>query len=154
LILLFSKLVYYTLTIVVPVLVLDVSWQQFLLGFFIVHLWMSFLLSAVLIPVHLVDEATFAVVSGDGFIEDSWANHVVRNTTDYSAQNPLAGFLFGGLNTHLVHHLFPGVYHGHYRALSRILAETAGDFGLEYRNVTMWQAIVSHYRLLRRMSAA
>ena len=149
-----SKAGYYGLTIVVPFLVLDVTWVQFLVGFLIVHAFMSLLLSVVLVPVHMVDEAPFDTVSEEGTIEESWFIHVFKNTIDYSRTSRLANLLFGGLNTHLVHHLFPGVCHVHYVALSEILKETAQEFGIPYRDVTMPQAVASHFRLLARMGRA
>lgn len=151
LILLFSKLGYYSLTIIIPFLMLGLPWPTFLLGFLIVHAFMSALLIAVLVPVHMVDEATFAVVDEEGRIEDDWAVHVFKNTTDYSPQSKLANLFFGGLNTHLVHHLFPGVCHVHYPALSLILERKAAEYGLQYRKVSMAGALRSHFRLLKRM---
>lgn len=148
----FSKIFYYTYTIVIPFLVIDVSWQQFLLGFLIIHFCMSLLLAAVLIPVHMVDESEFAMVNEKGTLADNWAVHVFKNTTDYARKSKLANWLFGGLNTHLVHHLFPGICHVHYIPMSEILKTTAEEYHLIYHELTMGQAIVSHYRLLKRMS--
>ena len=147
-----SKLFYYSYTIVIPLLVIDVSWQQFLTGFLLIHLCMSLTLAAVLIPVHMVDESPFAMVNEGGSIEDDWAVHVFKNTTDYSRKSKVANWLLGGLNTHLVHHLFPGICHVRYRELSQILKDTADEYGLPYHELSMWQAIVSHYRLLKRMA--
>jgi linoleoyl-CoA desaturase len=100
----------------------------------------------------MVDESPFARVDEDSKIEDNWAVHVFRNTTDYSRHSKWANRLFGGLNTHLVHHLFPGVCHVHYIKMSEILRQTAGEYHLSYHEMTMGQAIASHYRLLKRMS--
>ena len=146
-----SKGIYWSVTILIPFLVINVHWWQFLIGFLIVHFCMGLLLATVLIPVHMVDEAPFAM-EVDNRIEDSWVLHVLKNTIDYSRNSKLANFLFGGLNTHLVHHLFPGICHVHYINLSEILKQTVSDFGYEYRSVSMGEAIASHYRLLKRMS--
>lgn len=147
-----SKIFYYSYTIVIPFMVIDVSWWQFLTGYLAIHVCMSLLLAAVLIPVHMVDESVFAMVDETGSIGDNWAVHVFKNTTDYARKSKLANWLFGGLNTHLVHHLFPGVCHVHYIPMSAILKQTAEDHGLEYHELSMGQAIASHYRLLKRMS--
>jgi linoleoyl-CoA desaturase len=146
-----SKAIYWSVTILIPFLVIDVHWWQFLMGFLIVHFCMGLVLATVLIPVHMVDEAPFAV-EVDNRIEDSWVLHVLKNTIDYSRNSKLANFLFGGLNTHLVHHLFPGICHVHYIDLSEILKQTVSEFGYEYRSVSMAEAIASHFRLLKRMS--
>jgi linoleoyl-CoA desaturase len=149
----FSKLCYYSYTIVIPLLVMNISWQDFLLGYLAIQVCMSLFLAAVLIPVHMVDESPFAMTEKDGSIADSWTRHVFSNTTDYSRKSKLANWLFGGLNTHLVHHLFSGVCHVHYIPLAEILKRTAEEFHLQYSEMTMGQAIASHYKLLRRMAA-
>jgi linoleoyl-CoA desaturase len=145
------KLAYYTITVVIPFIMIDVEWWKFLIGFVLVHIAMSILLVSVLVPVHLVDEAGFEVAE-DGFIEDSWALHVMKNTMDFSAESRVANYLFGGLNNHLAHHLFPQVTHVHHVAISRIIKQTSEELGLTYTNVSMLQALTSHYRLLKRMS--
>lgn len=147
-----SKILYYSYTIIIPFIIIDVSWQQFLAGFIAIHIIMSLLLAVVLIPVHMVDESTFTMVDDKLNIEDNWAVHVFKNTTDYSRKSKLANLFFGGLNTHLVHHLFPGICHVNYIKLSEILKKTAEEYNLEYNEVSMGQAIASHYRLLKRMS--
>jgi len=147
-----SKVGYIIYTVIIPFLVIDVPWQQFLLGFITVHFMMSFFLSLVLIPVHMVDEAPFAQVDSNRNIQDSWAMHVIKNTTDYSRKSKLANWFFGGLNTHLVHHLFPGICHVHYMAMSEILCKTAMEYSFAYREVSMKEAVLSHFRLLKRMS--
>ncbi|MBL7851204.1 MAG: acyl-CoA desaturase [Cyclobacteriaceae bacterium] len=148
-----SKIAYYGYTIVIPSLVIDVSWQQFLIGYTAIQVCMSLFLAAVLIPVHMVDESPFAMTNAQGSLDDHWTEHVFKNTTDYSRKSKWANVFFGGLNTHLVHHLFPGVCHVHYIELSEILKKTAEEFHLTYHELTMGQAIASHYRLLRRMAA-
>lgn len=147
-----SKMIYYTIWIVIPLIVLNLSLSQFILGFVIVHVCMGMLTSAVLFTVHLVDEAPFAFVNEEHDIDDSWAEHVIKNTIDYSAKSRIANYLFGGLNTHAIHHLFPRVCHVHYRALTGILEQTAKKHGLNYRSVSMPEAIRSHIRFLKKMS--
>ena len=55
--------------------------------------------------------------------------HVFATTADYATENPVVGWLVGGLNHHVVHHLCPYVCHTHYAPLTRIVKETAAEFG-------------------------
>jgi linoleoyl-CoA desaturase len=56
----------------------------------------------------------------------------------------------GGLNDQIEHHLFPRVCHVHYRQLSPIVESLAAKHGVSYHTCpTLWQAIRSHYRMLR-----
>jgi linoleoyl-CoA desaturase len=146
-----SKAFYLGYSLLLPLIILEFSWVQILGGFFLVHALMSLSLAVVLIPVHMVDEAPFAEVAPDGTLSHDWTLHVFANTTDYARNSRWANLFFGGLNTHLVHHLFPGVCHAHYIPLSEIIKQTAAECGLTYREVSMGQAIASHFRLLKRM---
>jgi linoleoyl-CoA desaturase len=72
-------------------------------------------------------------------------------TKDFAPASRLANFLFGGLNTHLIHHLFPRVCHIHYPALTRFLREAAAESGVPYHNESFLAAIAAHWRFLRAM---
>ena len=64
----------------------------------------------------------------------------------------LVGWLAGGLNHHIVHHLCPFVCHTHYAPLTRIVKETAEEFGVPYRqHPTMTRAIWHHLILLKQL---
>jgi linoleoyl-CoA desaturase len=83
---------------------------------------------------------------------DSGVYHIFATTADYATANPLVAFLAGGLNHHIVHHLCPFVCHTHYAQLTRIVEETAAEYGVPYRqNRTMSQAIVQHLILLKQL---
>jgi linoleoyl-CoA desaturase len=86
--------------------------------------------------------------------EDSDLDYVRRQVL--SSRNvrphPLVDFLFGGLNYQIEHHLFPRVCHVHYRQLSPIVERLAAKHGVPYHSSpTLWQAIRSHYRVLKRL---
>lgn len=73
-------------------------------------------------------------------------------TADYATENPIVGWLAGGLNHHIVPHLCPHVCHTHYAQLTRIVRETAAEFGIPYRqHPTMAGAVRHHLILLRRL---
>ncbi|WP_373494125.1 fatty acid desaturase [Aquiflexum sp.] len=152
-ILFFTKLIYFTYSLLIPLMVLDVTWQQFILGYLGIHFFLSLFLISVLIPVHLVDESEFGTVDQNGHLPDTWTVHIFKNTIDFSRKSKLANFLFGGLNTHIVHHIFPNICHVHYIALSEIIKTTAEEFQIDYHEESMWGAIVSHYKLLKKMGS-
>ena len=55
--------------------------------------------------------------------------HIFATTADYATTNPVVGWLPGGPNHHVVHHLCPFVCHTHYGPLTRIVKDTAEEFG-------------------------
>lgn len=55
------------------------------------------------------------------------------------------------MNAHASHHLFPGVSHAHYRAIARIIEDTAAEYGVPYNKLTLPGIVASHFRFLRTM---
>lgn len=85
-------------------------------------------------------------------MENAWSVHQSNVTVDYARRNPLAGWLFGGLNFHKEHHLFPTISHIHYPAIAGIVEQTCRDHGLAYREHRSFSSgIAAHYRWLREM---
>ncbi len=147
----FFKAAYYFLYLVLPLLVLDVTWWQVLIGFFAMHVAEGLTLALVFQLAHVVEGTEFPAPTAGGTIEESWAAHQLRTTANFAGRSPLAHFLCGGLNTQIEHHLFPKICHTHYPALSRIVERTAAEFDLPYiDNPTFGSALASHYRLLRQ----
>lgn len=145
-----SKISYYIFFIVVPLIVLPFAWWQIVLGFLWMHAVCGFTLAIVFQLAHVVKETEFPIPNADGTIENSWAIHQLHTTADFARKSPLATFFFGGLNYQVEHHLFPKICHVHYKKISPIVEKTAKEFGIPFHdNKTMWQAIKSHYALLR-----
>ena len=83
---------------------------------------------------------------------DNGVYHIFATTADYATENPLVGWLAGGLNHHIAHHLCPFVCHTHYAPLTRIVKQTAEEYGVPYRqHPTMTRAIVHHLILLKQL---
>ncbi len=150
--LLLSKVIYLTYSIVLPLYILPFHWTEIIAGYIGVTMIMSIPLVLVQAPLHVNREAAFIIPETNGMIGKSWLTNTLDNTTDYGSQNRLLNFLFGGINAHVVHHLCPGVCHVHYPALSGILKKTLKEFGRSHRDLTMWKAIRSHLLHLNDLS--
>ena len=150
----FFKAAYYVLFIVLPLLFLDITWWQFLLGFSVMHLIRGWVIALVFQVSHLVEVADFPAVDTEGSIEESWAVHQMHTTANFSRKSTLANFFYGGLNLQIEHHLFPKICHIHYPAISDIVKNTAQEFGVPYlENSTFLSALQSHYQMLKRLGA-
>jgi fatty acid desaturase len=146
----FFKALYYTLFIVVPLVVLDITWWQFLIGFVAMHLAEGLVLGLVFQLAHVVEGPGFPEPDPHGNIEEAWAIHQMHTTANFASGKPLATFLCGGLNMQVEHHLFPKICHIHYPAISNIVRQTAAEFNLPYyEQPTFLTALRSHYRVLR-----
>lgn len=148
----FYKAVYYVLFIVLPLLLLDITWWQFVLGFLGMHFVEGLVLGLVFQLAHVVEGTAFPTPDEGGDIQEAWAVHQMHTTANFSPRSPLAAFLCGGLNRQIEHHLFPRICHIHYPALAVIVKQTAEEFNLPYlENHSFASALRSHYRILRKM---
>jgi linoleoyl-CoA desaturase len=140
---------YLTYMLVLPVLVLGKSPLLVAAAFLLVHLIVGLTLTLVFQTTHTIDSTYFPSDRGEF---DNGVYHIFATTADYATENPLVGWLVGGLNHHIVHHLCPRVCHTHYAPLTRILRETAEEFGVPYRqHPTMTRAIRHHLILLKQL---
>ena len=148
-----TKTLYIFNMIGLPLLCTDLSLTQILAGFLLMHFVSSYAFIFGLIPSHFSDKVIFAKVDQQGFLEKSWAGHQVAASLDYHATQTWANFVFGGFNAHVAHHLFPTVNHLYYPNISKIIAKTAREFNIHYQNVTLFEAIRSHFSYLKKLSS-
>ena len=144
-----GKAFYLSYMLVLPVLVLGKSPLLVACAFLLVHLIVGLSVTLVFQTTHTI-ESTYFPASRSEF--DNGVYHIFATTADYATENPVVDWLTGGLNHHIVHHLCPHVCHTHYRPLTRIVRETAAEFGVAYRqHPTMTRAIRHHLILLKQL---
>lgn len=153
-ILFLSKIFYIGYALIIPMIVLNVVWWKVLLGFFFVHASMSIFELTIQLTLHANENASVIEIENNGVISNNWRNQVMENTTDYLPTSRIANFITGGINTHTIHHFFPGICHRHYVALTQILNDTAKEFGVRYRCVSLPEGLLSHFRLLKKLAIA
>ena len=88
-----------------------------------------------------------------GKMEDEWAVHQLKTTANFATRNRFLSWWIGGLNFQIEHHLFPKISHIHYSAISKIIRNACGEFGIPYIEYPkMRLAFVSHVQYLRQLS--
>lgn len=146
------KILYYSYMIVVPLLVLDLAWWQFAIGFVTVHLTAGLILGVVFQLAHVVEGPEHFMAAGQEVMEDSWIVHEMKTTANFGRSNRLLCWYVGGLNFQIEHHLFPKVCSIHYPAISPIVEQVAAEYQVPYHHhPTLRAAIASHYRMLKRL---
>jgi linoleoyl-CoA desaturase len=144
-----GKAFYLAYMLVLPVMVLGKSPLLVAGAFLLVHLVVGLSVTLVFQTTHTIDTTYFP--AGRSEFENG-VYHIFATTADYATENPLVGWLAGGLNHHIVHHLCPFVCHTHYAPLTRIVKQTAEEFGVPYRHhPTMSRAIRHHLILLKQL---
>jgi linoleoyl-CoA desaturase len=120
-------------------------------AFLLTHVIIGLSVSLVFQTTHTVDSTYFPAGRGEF---DNGVYHIFATTADYATTNQLVGWLVGGLNHHIAHHLCPFVCHTHYASLTRIVKETSREFGIAYReNPSVRLALAAHFSLLKRLGS-
>lgn len=146
------KLLYYVYMIVLPLLILDITWWQFVIGFLTVHLTAGTILGIVFQLAHVVEGPEHFTSEGNELMEDAWQVHEMKTTSNFGRSNKLLCWYVGGLNFQIEHHLFPKICSIHYPALSPIVERVAEEHGVPYHHHhTFRNAIASHHRMLKQL---
>ena len=138
--------------IVLPLIVLDIAWWQFLIGFLTAHITAGIILGVIFQLAHVVEGPEFPLPDEDGNMEYAWLVHEMRTTANFAGENKLLSWYIGGLNYQIEHHLFPQTCSVHYPAIAPIVREVAREHGIPYHyNPTLREAVASHYRMLKKL---
>ncbi len=152
-ILLITKVIYFSIWLVVP-MILGIVWWKVLLGFFVMHYVAGLILSIVFQLAHVVEDVHNPIPNEDGEIENTWAIHQLYTTANFAPKNRFMNWYTGGLNHQIEHHIFPNISHIHYGKIAKIVKETAQEFNLPYYEYkTTREAVASHFRHLKELGA-
>ena len=148
-----SKVLYILFYLVIPIIFTD--WHLWLIYFISMHIGLGFTLSIIFQLAHVVEETEFeSITANSKQIDNEWAIHQVKTTSNFSGGNKLISWFAGGLNYQIEHHLFPRICHIHYPALSALVQAECKTFQLPYNSIpTMSGAIASHFRFLKLMGS-
>jgi linoleoyl-CoA desaturase len=142
----------YIYTLVIPLLVLDITWWQWLIGFVTMHYIAGFILAVIFQPAHVIEGTEYPLPNDSGSMENTWAIHQLCTTTNFANKSRIFSWYVGGLNFQIEHHLFPNICHVHYRRISAIVQKTAQEYGLPYKNEpTFLHAVWGHAKLLKEL---
>ncbi|HYF33126.1 MAG TPA: acyl-CoA desaturase [Chitinophagaceae bacterium] len=145
------KLLYIGIYIVIPYFITGLPLQQVLAGFFIMHCLLSLFLLFTFLISHYVEGIVFTNPGEEARLHNSWARHQVNVSVDFHAEERWAGWIFGGFNTHVAHHLFPHVCHVHYPYITRVIREKLVEHGIPYQSVSYWGGVRSHLRFIKQL---
>lgn len=147
------KLFYLGYMLVFPIIILPFLWWQVIMGFVLMHVILSLLLSFILLPSHLFEGTEFSSGDKNGVLHEDWALHQMNTTLDFASGNSVINFIFGGFNTNVVHHLFPRICHYYYIPLTGIIKRKAAELNVTYNHKSLVGAIYSHFRALKKLGS-
>lgn len=140
--------------VVLPKMLLPISWGQAITASLIMLFTASILSLLVLLSPHANTENEFPLPDEHNMIPHSWYMHQLCNTNDLVHDNWFTRFFMGNFNYHIAHHLFPSVNHIYYPDITRIIQEEAKKNGLPYKAYPLGTALFNHYKLLKKNRVA
>jgi len=148
-----GKLVFLSLAFAIP-LALHPAWA--VAGIYVVTgVVLGSVLAVVFQLAHCVEQADFPMEVESGRMRMPWAVHQVETSVDFARANRAAGWLLGGLNFQIEHHLFSRICHVNYSMIAPVVEQTCREFGVAYKhNETLLGAVRSHCNWLRAMGRA
>ena len=145
-----SKVLYYLVALVIPLLLIPIDWYWIVLSFVLMHFTAGIILSLIFQTAHVVPTSDFPMPDSTGKIENNWAIHQLNTTANYAPKSRIFSWFIGGLNYQVEHHLFPNISHVHYKKLAIIVKEKAEKFNLPYNiQGSFFNALSNHYRMLK-----
>ncbi|MDX1651705.1 MAG: acyl-CoA desaturase [Brumimicrobium sp.] len=148
----FNKVMYYGVVLVLPLIFVPVPWYFTILGFLTMHYVSGVILGCIFQPAHVVPSSDYPLPDDSGNIKADWAVSQLVNTANFAPKNFLLSWYVGGLNFQIEHHLFPNICHVHYKKISKIVRQTAEEYNLPYvSEKTFFGALRSHGKMLRKL---
>ncbi len=145
-----SKVIYYIVFLIIPLLTIHIAWYWVIGGFLMMHFTGGLVLSTIFQTAHVVPTSEYPVPDGNGELNNNWAVHQLYTTCDYAPKSRIFSWLIGGLNYQVEHHLFPYISHIHYRNISKIVQAKAKEYSLPYHvNKSFATAIQQHIKMLK-----
>lgn len=136
--------------LVLPKLVLNITWGEMIAAFLIMMFTASIFSLIVLLSPHANTESQFPMPDEGGRMPNTWFMHQLSCTNDVKEDNWFIRFFMGCFNYHIAHHLFPSVNHVYYPEVTSVIENFARKNSLPYRKFSLRTSLLNHYRLLKR----
>jgi linoleoyl-CoA desaturase len=149
-----GKILFFTIAFVIPSFYYPIP---YVIGFYVlIAMMQGVIMSVVFQLAHCVEEAEFPMQDEEaGIMDRTWAVHQIYTTVDFARGNTIITWYMGGLNYQVEHHLYPGICHINYPAMSRIVEETCKEYGVPYSaHSGFLDGLRSHYNWLRELAHA
>ena len=128
------KLLYYLITLILPLMLSQASNAIIIFGFLLMHFLSGILISVVFQSAHIVSGNNFPLPNEDGKMDMGNMEHQLHTTSNFSTNSKPLFWLLGGLTNQIEHHLFPHISHIHYKNIAPIIKNTAEEFNLPYHS--------------------
>ena len=153
-----SKAVYLGIFVLVPAYF--IGFATAIMGYLLMAIVTGICITIVFQLAHVVEDIHFVTDKAEAdnanitidtiHVEDDWATHQIRTTSNFSTKSKFLTWALGGLNYQVEHHLFPKISHIHYPKINEIVKKTCEDFNVKYNEIpTFFEAVRSHFMHLK-----
>jgi fatty acid desaturase len=133
-----GKALHYLIFLAVPLYLY--GWKGFWLYYLNFELFGSNMLASLFAVSHNTQETEYNLP-----LEHDWAKTQIQTSANWSVHSTFWWLMSGGLNFQIEHHLFPGVCHIHYPAISKIIQEICREHKLPYNAYPTFTEIYSNH---------
>src|SRR5699024_6113212 len=91
-VLVITKILYLSVWILLPILILDIAWWKVLLGFFIMHYTAGLILSIIFQLAHVVESSDMPMPDEEGNMKNTWAIHQLFTTVNFDTKNKVVNW--------------------------------------------------------------
>ena len=145
------KIIYYIFILVLPILILNITFLHWFMLFFTMHFIAGFILALIFQTAHIMPECEHQQYSGKTD-PNTWAINQVLTTANYAPNSKFFSWYIGGLNYQIEHHLFPGICHVHYPSIAKIIKKITKEHNLPYHcQKTFIAAVYEHGKMLYKL---
>lgn len=150
--LILRKIGYYAIFMALPMYLIDLPWYHILGGWFAMHFIAGLILGVIFQCAHVIPDTSYPVLDEQHQLENDVATHQMLTTANFANDNKLLSWYAGGLNFQIEHHLFPNICHIHHKDISKIVRQTAEEFGIPYHYThNFGDALAGHARFLNQL---
>ena len=127
-------------------------WWAVISAYLVYSMAVSLIMAVTFQLAHCVEEADFVTGSRARHRAAALGGAPGRDDSRLCPRNRVLGWVVGGLNYQIEHHLFPRVPHTHYANIAKIVQRNAEHHGVRYAtHDSLRSALRSHFRHLRTM---
>jgi linoleoyl-CoA desaturase len=149
-----TKLIYISLFLIIPHFLSPFSFTTILVAFLVMHALLSLFISFTFFISHHVTHTHYVDLDKGSNIHTSWLIQQIASTVDFHPHNKYFNYIFGGFHAHVAHHLFPGVSHVHYPALTIMIRSVLKENNIPYHAITFFEGVKSHLKHLKNLGQA
>lgn len=145
----FFKFLFLFNMIILPGLLLGITWEQTLMGFLVMMFTASITSLIILLSPHASLNSEFPEANKDGEFEHAWFVHQLKVTNDVSWDNWFTRFFLGNFNYHVAHHIFPNIPSAYLPEVTAKIEKFARANDLTYRKYSLVDSLKGHWLLLK-----